>query len=195
MSKRTAARALTIVPLTPDRWSDFESLFGANGACGGCWCMAWRHRSPKTFDAGKGDGNKRAIRRIVNAGPPPGLIAYEGGEPVGWCAVAPRESYPRLLGSRVLAPVDDRPVWSVSCFFVRRDRRRRGITVALLKEAARHVGRGGGRLLEGYPTATRKEQPGAFVWLGLASAFEKAGFREVARRSAGRPIMRRRAVR
>ena len=195
MSPRRTAAALEIHPLTLERWSDFETLFGANGACGGCWCMAWRAASPKAFEAGKGEGHKRAMKRIVKAGPPPGLLAYAGDEAVGWCAVAPREVYPRLRGSRILAPVDDQPVWSVSCFFVRRDWRRRGVTVALLKEAARHVGRSGGRLLEGYPTETDQEQPGAFVWHGLASAFETAGFREVARRSTHRPIMRRKAAR
>jgi GNAT superfamily N-acetyltransferase len=195
MPPENAAASLTIHPLTPERWSDFESLFGANGACGGCWCMAWRTASPKAFDAAKGEGNKRAIRRIVKAGPPPGLLAYEGTEPIGWCAVAPREAYARLRGSRILAPVDDQAVWSVTCFFVRRDRRHRGVTVALLKEAARHVARLGGRVVEGYPTETDQEQPGAFVWHGLASAFRKAGFREVARRSRRRPIMRRKAAR
>jgi GNAT superfamily N-acetyltransferase len=94
----------------------------------------------------------------------------------------------------VLAPVDDRPVWSVTCFFVRRDWRRRGVTIALLKEAARWVASQGGRLLEGYPTDTDKPQPGAFVHHGLLSAFEQAGFREVARRSKSRPIVRRKAA-
>jgi GNAT superfamily N-acetyltransferase len=134
------------------------------------------------------------MRAVVKKGPPPGLLAYAGDESVGWCAVAKREAYPRLARSKILAPVDDAPVWSVTCFFVRRDWRRRGVTVALLKGASRWVATQGGRILEGYPTDTRKEQPAAFVHHGLLGAFQRAGFREVGRRSATRPIVRRQAA-
>lgn len=187
--------ALAIRPLTPSRWKDLQALFGPSGACGGCWCMWWRYASQKAYLAAKGAGTRRGFKKVVDAGPPPGLLAYAGGEPVGWCAVAPRSEYPRLANSRVLAPVDERPVWSVSCFFVRKDWRRRGVTVALLTEAARFVGRRGGDIVEGYPTDPPGKQPEAFVWHGLLSAFEKAGFAEVERRSKHRPIVRRRAVR
>ena len=83
----------------------------------------------------KGDGNKTAIRKIVKTGEVPGLLAYADGEPVGWCAIGPREAYPRLATSRTLKPLDDQRVWSVTCFFVARARRRRGVTVELLKAA------------------------------------------------------------
>jgi GNAT superfamily N-acetyltransferase len=185
--------ALSIHPLTPDRWDDFEALFGDNGACAGCWCMWWKMGQAEWL-ATKGAGTKRRMRAHVKKGPPPGLLAYAGGTTVGWCAVAPRGDYPRLARSKILAPVDDAPVWSVTCFFVRRDWRRRGVTVALLKEAARWVTRRGGRLVEGYPTDTAKERPAAFVHHGLLRAFTRAGFREVARRSPSRPIVRRRAA-
>ena len=190
----TAAPKLSIRPLTPERWVDFETLFGKNGACAGCWCMWWRMASQKEYVATKGAGTKRAFRRVVDDGPPPGLVAYAEDEAVGWCAIAPRHEYPRLAHSKILAPVDDAPVWSVTCFFVRRDWRRRGVTVALLKEAARYVGKKGGKLLEGYPTDTKTPQPGAFVFHGLLSGFERAGFKEVARRSKTRPIVRRRVI-
>src|SRR5882672_1590300 len=145
------AMALMVHPLTPDRWVDFEALFGQNGACAGCWCMWWK-MGQSEWVATKGDGTKRKMRALVEKGPPPGLLAYAGIEAVGWCAVEPREEYPRLARSRILAPVDDARVWSVTCFFVRRDWRRRGVTVALLKEAKRWVAKRGGRLVEGYPT-------------------------------------------
>ena len=183
--------ALTVRPLTPSRWRDFEQLFGSNGACGGCWCMWWR-MPQKAYLAAKGAGTKRAFKKIVEEGPPPGLLAYTEGEAVGWCALAPRSEYPRLDNSRLLAPVDDVPVWSVTCFFVRRDWRKRGVTVALLKEAARYAGKRGARVVEGYPTDTKTTQPGAFVFHGLLGGFERAGFKEVARRSRSRPIVRRR---
>jgi GNAT superfamily N-acetyltransferase len=145
--------------------------------------------------ATKGDGTKKRMRARVRKGPPPGLLAYAGDEVVGWCAVAPREDYPRLARSRILAPVDDAPVWSVTCFFVRRDWRRRGVTVALLNGASRWVASRGGQIVEGYPTDTRNEQPAAFVHHGLLGAFQRAKFREVARRSKSRPIVRRKATR
>jgi GNAT superfamily N-acetyltransferase len=189
------ASTLSIHPLTPSRWKDFEALFGKNGACAGCWCMWWRMASQKEYVATKGTGTKRAFKRIVEKGPPPGLLAYAGKEAVGWCAVAPRTDYPRLANSKILAPVDDDPVWSVTCFFVRRDWRKRGVTVALLDEAARFVGKRGGSILEGYPTDTSSPQPGAFVFHGLLRGFERAGFREVALRSKTRPVVRRKSAR
>jgi len=186
----TPAAALSIHPLTPDRWTDITALFGPRGACAGCWCMWWRRTSAQ-FAKGKGEGNRRAFHRIVHRGETPGLIAYLGNKPVGWCAVGPRDVYPRLERSRVLRRVDDRPVWSVTCFFVERSCRRQGISVDLLRAAASFARRRGAKTLEGYPIAARdNDAPDAFVWTGLASAYRRAGFREVARRSPTRPIMR-----
>ena len=145
----------------------------------------------KQWNAQKGGGNRKAMRALVKDNRKPGLIAYADGEPVGWCAVSPRERYVRLETSRVLQPVDDQPVWSITCFFVAREYRRCGLTVALLKAAAYFARKSGAKILEGYPTEPRKDQPDAFVYTGLASAFRKAGFEEVARRSPTRPIFRR----
>ncbi|TAN52584.1 MAG: GNAT family N-acetyltransferase, partial [Betaproteobacteria bacterium] len=100
-------------PLTPQRWDDVQALFGPRGACGGCWCMWWKLPRAQ-FARQKGDGNRRAFRRIVKAGTVPGILAYADGQPIGWCAVEPRAAYPALARSRVLAPLDDRPVWSVT---------------------------------------------------------------------------------
>ncbi|HKB03082.1 MAG TPA: GNAT family N-acetyltransferase [Gemmataceae bacterium] len=177
-------------PLTPDRWADLETLFGPRGACAGCWCTFWR-RPRSEYDRHKGDGNRRFMLKVVEAGPPPGILGYLDGEPVGWCAVAPRKDYPRLVGSRILSPVDDTPVWSVSCLFVRKDQRRKGVSVRLLRAAVEHVKGQGGAVVEGYPVEPKSDDVrDTFVWHGLASAFRAAGFREVARRSETRPIMR-----
>ncbi len=180
---------LKIDPLTPEHWDDFVQLFGKNGACAGCWCMWWRLPRAQ-WVKGKGDANKRAIRDLVNGDTVTGLLAYAGRLPVGWCAIAPRAEYPRLAKSRTLQPVDDQPVWSVTCFFVARPWRRRGVTVELLKAAVKFAGRHGARIVEGYPVEPKKDQPDAFVYTGLASAFRQAGFNEVLRRSPTRPIMR-----
>ena len=166
-------------------------LFGENGACGGCWCM-WFRLTNKEFEAAKGDGNREAMKALVEAGEEPGILAYVDGEPAGWCALAPRPSYGRLARSRILKPVDEAPVWSVVCFFVDRRFRGRGLTIGLLEAAAEHARRKGGTLLEGYPVEPRKERaPAVFMYHGSAAAFARAGFSEVARRSETRPIMRR----
>jgi GNAT superfamily N-acetyltransferase len=189
-SKQSATKRLTFRPLTPARWDDFERLFGERGACGGCWCMWWRLKR-SDFEKKKGAGNKRAMKAIVQKGDVPGIIAYAGKEPVGWCAVAPRDDYGTLERSRILKPVHDQPAWSVVCFFVERAHRGTGVSVELLKAAVAHAKRHGARIVEGYPVEPKQDRmPDAFAWFGLASAFERAGFKEVARRSPTRPIMR-----
>jgi len=104
-------------PLTRENWDDFETLFGERGACGGCWCMWWRLKRFE-FEKNKGKRNKEAMKNIVNSGEIPGLLAYSNGKTVGWCSIAPRERYPSLERSRVLKRIDDKPVWSVVCFFI-----------------------------------------------------------------------------
>lgn len=183
--------AFTFHPLTPDRWHDFETLLGPKGAYGGCWCMEWRN-TPAEQKARKGEGNRRAMKGIVQSGPPPGLLAYDGDKPVGWCSVAPRAVFTRLERSRVLQPVDDSDVWSISCFFIARSHRKHGVSVGLLAAAADFVAEQGGTILEGYPIDPKKEPyPSPYAWTGLARAFRKAGFTEVLRRSETRPIMRK----
>jgi GNAT superfamily N-acetyltransferase len=180
---------LTIKPLTRERFSDFEQLFGPRGAVGGCWCMYWKLRG-KAFEENTGAPARQMQKLAVEAGEVPGLIAYENDLPIGWIAVEPRHVYNRLAHSRVLKPVDDQPVWSVPCFFVDRNSRHRGVTVALLRAAIEHVRERGGSIVEGYPIETSKEYPAAFIYTGIASAFKKAGFKEVARNSETRPIYR-----
>jgi len=175
----------------PNRWVDFESLFGERGACAGCWCTFWR-RPRSEFNRNKGAGNRRFIKDLVESGVSPGLVGYLDRDAVGWCAVAPRADYPSLGRSRILRPVDDVPVWSVSCLFVRKDRRRKGVSVQLLRAAVAYVKDQAGSMVEGYPVEPKSASaiPAAFAWTGLASAFLSAGFKECARRSETRPIMR-----
>lgn len=180
---------VVIRPLSAERWADFEALFGAKGACGGCWCMWWR-LPQKTFDANRGDRNKQALKRVLSSGRSTGLIAYVGKQPVGWCAIAPRTDYPRLARSRVLRKVDDLPVWSVTCFFVNKAYRGKGITVELLKAAVQYARKKGAVAVEGYPVDPKSRYADTFAYVGLKSAFDRAGFQEVARHSLTRPIMR-----
>jgi len=177
-------------PVTKNNWKDFEQLFGEKGACAGCWCMYWRVKS-SVWEKQKGDINKRSMKKIIFSGIIPGIIAYYNNEPVGWCSVAPREEFTRLEKSRILKPVDEKPVWSVVCFFINKKYRKKGLSVALLNAAKNFVKSSGGKILEGYPIEPKQNKmPDVFAWTGISAAFQSAGFKEVARRSETRPIMR-----
>lgn len=190
VSHKADSSDVKFYPLNPERWDDLEELFGERGACGGCWCMWWKLTTSE-FEKQKGENNKKAFEKIVKSGKIPGIIAYLNEHPVAWCAVGPRESYPRLQRSRILKPIDDEPVWSIVCLFVAKPYRNKGISVKLLKAAIDHVSKQKGKIVEGYPVEPKKESiPDAFAYTGLASAFRKAGFIEVIRRSETRPIMR-----
>lgn len=180
---------LTFQPLTMKRWSDFEKLFGERGACGGCWCMSWRLKR-SDFIKQKGEKNKKAMKKIVSSGEVPGIIAYSEGEPIAWCSVAPREKFPALERSRVLARVDEKSVWSIVCLFIAKPFRRKGVSAKLLRASVEYAKKHGTKIVEGYPFELKTDLPDPFVWTGLASAYRKAGFVEVLRRSKTRPIMR-----
>lgn len=182
---------LSYKPLTPRIWDDFEQLFGPRGACAGCWCMWWR-LSAKEFEANAGENNRLAMKKLVDAGNISGLVIYVGKTPAAWVALAPREDLPRLARSRILKPVDNQPVWTVNCLFVDKKFRRRGLTNYAIEAAVAFIHSRGGKIVEAYPKDPQgKVQAAAFIWNGIASTFEKAGFTEVARRSETRPIMRR----
>ncbi len=180
---------LSFHPLTQKLWRDFELLFGENGACGGCWCMHWKLRG-KAYEENKGEGNRQLQKSIVDSKTVPGLLAYSDGYPIGWVAIEPRSQYPRLAHSRVLAPIDDKEVWSITCLFVEKKHRRKGIAVALIQAAAQYAASRGARLVEGYPIDSQSEAAPVFIFTGTASAFKQAGFKEVSRTAPTRPIYR-----
>lgn len=152
--------------------------------------MWWR--LPRSeFMRQRGEQNRKALKDIVDSGKIPGILAYSHDQPVGWCSVAPRDTYPALERSRILKRIDNKNVWSVVCFFVARPFRHRGVSTGLLKAAVNHVGKQGGKIVEGYPNEPKEGwKPDPFVFTGLVSAFRKAGFTEAVRRSETRPIMR-----
>src|SRR5215470_14135668 len=140
---------LAIRPLTPDLWPALEDLFGERGAVGGCWCMYWR--IGRGYRGQRAGANKAAFREVVERGPPPGLLAFEGDVAVGWCQLTPRDALPWLDRTWRLKRVDDQPVWSISCFYVRKGYRRRGICTALVAAALKAAKRAGAPALEAYP--------------------------------------------
>jgi GNAT superfamily N-acetyltransferase len=152
--------------------------------------MWWRLKR-SDFERQKGSANKLSMRSLVASGEIPGILAYVEGGPIGWCAIAPRESYSVLERSRVLKRIDDEPVWSVTCLFVKKERRNQNVSVELLRAAIEYVKERHGMIVEGYPVEPRTARmPDAFAWTGLVSAFKQAGFVECARASQTRPIMR-----
>ena len=184
-----------VVPATAERWLDLEALFGTNGACAGCWCMWWR-LSHSEYKRGQGEGNKAALKEMALGDRVPGLLAYVGGRPAGWCSIGPREQFTALEGSRTLTRVDDQPVWSIVCFFVPRPFRRRGLLAELVRGAVRYAQQQGAQIVEAYPIDTQalklagKKLTGVGGYMGIASTFERVGFKTAAQRSDRRPVMR-----
>ena len=184
MSEKTICR-----PLTPARWSDAARVFQGCGDARGCWCAFWRMPRPQ-YRAGWGARNRAYLRGLVGASAPVGVVAYRGGEPVGFCGVAPRSDLSRLARSRVLAPVDDVPVWSINCFVVPPAHRRSGLMRPLIEGAVAYAKKRGAPAVEAYPFDPQRKMMSGEVFTGLLPAFLDQGFREVARRSPIRPIVR-----
>lgn len=184
-------RQLTFEPLSRANWTKFVELFGPRGACGQCWCMYYR-LSKAEFLEGKADGgNKEAMQSLVQSNLPTGILAFYEGLPVAWCAFAPREHFLKLEKSRVHKRIDNQPVWSIPCFFVAKNFRRQGISVALLKGVIGYAQAQGIKIIEAYPTIpTTETLPDSFAWIGLYKSFERAGFEIVDRTSKNRPMVR-----
>lgn len=181
---------LVFFPADEARWKDIEKLFGERGASGGCWCM-YPRLSKKDFEEGKGIKNKNRLKKLVSSGEPTGLIAYSEKEPVGWIACAPREAYLRFDKSRALKKIDDTQVWSIVCFFVKKEYRNKGLSVKLISAAVDYCKKQGAKIVEAYPVEPYAEKmPAAFAWRGVPSAFERAGFVLAAQRTKTRPIYR-----
>lgn len=193
-TKPDTAASLAIRPLTPSRWPDLETIFAARGCsvARGCWCMFYRETGAQVIPAGmrRADVRRDKLRALCNAGPPPGLIAYQDRRPVGWVTLGPRRNFLRLERSPVMKPVDKALVWSIVCFVVPVEFRRRGVAAALLRGAIDYAARRGAKILEAYPVDRSTRGRDEDLWFGVKSMYDKAGFVEVARRKPRRPVVR-----
>ncbi len=178
-----------IYPVTPERWPDMEKLFTKKS--GGCWCMLWR--SPQSEYALGGEHNHQAMKNLIDQGTVPGLLAYLDGVPAGWVSVAPREEYGRLERSRSLKRLDDRPVWSIVCFYINKVYRRQGLMLTLIQAAVDFAKDHGASMIEAYPTDPHGIVSASGLYTGLAKVFTKAGFVEMARPTPYRVILRLKA--
>ena len=179
--------AFDVHPVTRERWADLVEMFDRS-IVRTCFCMYYRKTGSGT---GPGRENRVAMKALVDRGTVPGLIGYEDGVPVAWVSLGPREEYPKLARSPVMKPVDDRPVWSIVCFFVAREARGRGLARRMLKAAQDYARSKGARLLEAYPVDKEEPSHPDFMFFGAKSMYDRAGFREVARRKPTRPVVRK----
>jgi GNAT superfamily N-acetyltransferase len=173
-------------PVTKERWADLVELFD-RPIVRTCFCMYYR----KAGDTGAGKENQRRMKGLVDGGSVPGLIGYEGDVPVAWISLGPREAYDRLRRSPIMKPVDDRPVWSIVCFFVAPEARGQGLSEKMLKAATAYARSQGARLLEAYPVDRPERSHPDAMFFGAKSMYDHAGFSEVARRRPARPVVRK----
>jgi GNAT superfamily N-acetyltransferase len=173
-------------PVTQERLPDLARFSERHGKFRYCSCMRWRMTSAD-FKRSTKESRVAALEDLVRHGTPVGVLAYQDGEPVGWCSIAPRETHAALERYRALPRVDDAPVWSVACFFVDHHARRTGLTLGLLNAAVAYARSQGAQVVEGYPV---EPGPHLYTYMGSPATFQQAGFRDVARSEQGRRIMR-----
>lgn len=182
-------------PMTSERRPDLDRLFSASKVGHGgepcnCWCMEWRLPRAE-WEAGKGEGNREAMRRFIDSGQAPGILAYSGSEPVAWCSIAPRPQLPGLKAIGKYRNFDNPDVWLVSCFYVSEAARGRGLMKRLLEAALAYATERGAKVVDGYPVEPQTvEDPERTLYWGLDTVFRELGFVEVARAAGRRPVMR-----
>jgi GNAT superfamily N-acetyltransferase len=157
-----------------DRWDDLAALFEARGGPKSCWCMVWRQTAA---EAKHRDGNSRraALRSRVMRGLPVGILGYWHGTPVAWCSIAPRATYRDLGGAEDFAD-NSNAVWSLVCFYIKRELRGQSLTDQLLEAAVAHARRHGAKVVEAYPVDP--DSP-SYRFMGFVSVFQRAGFRKI----------------
>jgi GNAT superfamily N-acetyltransferase len=178
-------------PVTPDRLDDLARFSEQHGKFRYCSCMRWRLASTAYRRATKPE-RVAALESLARRGVPIGVLAYVDGEPVGWCSIAPRETYVALGRYKALAPIDAAPVWSVVCFFVDRRVRRAGLTRGLLGAAVAYAMALGAKIVEGYPV---EPGPRLYTYMGSPATFRAAGFRDVTPPGRERRVFRTHAPR
>lgn len=182
--------ARVIRPLTGEEWDPLTRLFGRGGASNGCWCQYWR-LGPRYHERARELNRADLESEAGQAGPAPGLVAFEGAEAVGWCRVGPKAALPWLAHTRGLGSLDGEGVWSVPCFFVARAHRGRGVSGELIEAAVAYARDAGAVALEAYPIDTTVRSHTRNLFPGVAATFLARGFTEVAeRRRPDRPTLR-----
>lgn len=171
--------SITVLPASGERFEDLAAVLRPkHEGASACWCVNYRLPGRQAYSVPE---REAYMRGLCESGQPPGVLAYLDGVPVGWCSVSPRAGLSRLVNSRTIPKVDDRPVWSVICFVVRPGYRRRGVAAALLDGAVEYARSQGAQTVEGYPLdAAGAKISSAFAYVGTVTMFERAGFTRAA---------------
>jgi GNAT superfamily N-acetyltransferase len=174
--------AFTVRELGADTYTDFEKLAIKQG---GCWCMHYQRERPIGV---RGDEWKRINRRdkkaLVERGKSHAILVYSDDSPVGWCQYGVREELPRIDAGRgykkIGPPETDRKLWRITCFFVERAFRGRGVSKFALKAVLKSIRKQGGGIVEAYPVVSKKMAAVAeWRWFGTPRMFEREGFRQI----------------
>lgn len=169
-----------IKAVNAETWPDFERLFKGKGGPSYCWCMAWRMTKDE-LKQNTSTNRKKFIRQRVRDETPVGLLAFHRGKPIAWCSIAPRESHERLGGNEELEKV-----WSLTCFYIMKEFRDRGLVDTLISEAGKYAKKNGAKYLEAYPV--RPDSP-SYRFMGFVDTFKKAGFTFVKKAGTRRHVM------
>lgn len=187
-------KSVAVRELRKTDWPNIVSLFGPRGACGGCWCMSWRITPHgKTWTQAQGEPNRKAFKKLIESGKALGILAFDGKEPVGWCAFGLRADFPHLESAKAYHRDDIEKVWSINCFYINSGYRSRGVATLLAEAAVAAIKKRKGRIVEAYPAPLTKDGnklPATFVWTGPEEMFKRLGFKEVQRLSYSRPLYR-----
>jgi GNAT superfamily N-acetyltransferase len=181
--------AVTFKPLSKNTWTDLQTLFGKKGACGGCWCMYWR-LPHKQYETNKGQGNKERLKSLIHQQEHLGVVAFDSNSPIAWCSASPKSKLPRLNTSRLFKnKVENKGGWSITCLYVHKDYRGRGMSGKLISAAADYAFGNGATNIEAYPIIPKSKLPAVFAWVGFVKSFEQAGFKKIVQVSDTRVLM------
>jgi GNAT superfamily N-acetyltransferase len=189
-NEKASGPPLVFRPLTPNLMDEFGAVL--RGSWGtGCWCMYPRLTDAQTRQLpGRGSTNERrraAMRKLAHRRRTPGLLAFDGDEPVGWIAIAPRTELARIEASRATPRVDSEDVWVIPCVTVNKSVRGRGIALALIRAAVAYAGEHGAPAVEAYPRAGAARTGDDNAYFGTEPLFRRAGFRVIRKPLADRP--------
>lgn len=195
-ARRSVPRMTTITTevATPARWGDVQHALTGGGDGASCQCI-WPMLRSKDWNETSTAERTRMLRDEIESSPPPGLIAYVGGEAAGWIRVGPRPRQARITHTRAIVgatpePLDDDSVWAVTCFVVRREHRGTGLNATLLAAAVDHARAAGARVVEAYPVDTAgATQASNELFHGTLTTFRRAGFRQHAALTRGRVLV------
>jgi GNAT superfamily N-acetyltransferase len=171
---------LEFLPVDKSRWPDFEELFESKGGPKNCWCMVWRSTGKELKHTDKSH-RKTYIRKRVNEHIPIGLMAYSSNKPIAWCSIAPRETHKQLGGNDSL-----KNVWSLVCFYIKKEFRQQGLTEKLIREAIKYAKKNGAKYIEAYPVDP--DSP-SYRFMGFKQTFENMGFDFVHKAGKRRNVM------